>query len=293
MDNIVHIPVIFWHRGGSDYLKTALRQAEKYMSEVILIGDKDNRSFSMNWHDTDLLPSNKWEEFQSVYENFSLNDAKFEMRCFERYFYVREFCSREQIDRFFLMDSDLLIFDNLNLYFSDAERAFSRTERKTESWSVSPHCGLWSLKDIISFTDYLIRYYRTSVDVLKGKFEEFKRNNTKGGICDMTLLYLWLRENDLPYQNTAETGRYCIDHAISVAHNAIPDEYKTSVLTGCKKIHFMHGKPYLTKRDGTKVRALALHCSGGYKNYMSYLVKEKNWIILFAVRIVKKLSRKM
>lgn len=204
MDTIEQIPVIFWHRGESEYLKTALRQAEKYMDKVILIGDKDNRTFSTSWHDMDLLPSEKWAEFKSEYVNLSLNNAIFELRCFERYFYVREFCLRKRIDRFFLIDSDVLLFDNLNLFFQDIRRAFSRTNRKTESWSVSPHCGLWSLKDIISFTDYMLEYYKTNVYVLKEKFEKFKQNNTKGGICDMTLLYLWLKESNLPYQNTAE-----------------------------------------------------------------------------------------
>lgn len=88
MNKLVAIPVIMCHRGNSDYLKTALRQAEKYANTVILLGDEKNKNIMANWIDMDQYTHEKFDAFKKVYTNLSMNDAMFELRCFERYFYV-------------------------------------------------------------------------------------------------------------------------------------------------------------------------------------------------------------
>lgn len=198
------IPIIMWHRGNSDYLKIALRQAEKYADNVILLGDDKNKSFSDHWIDMDQYSDEKYNEFKRVYVNLSMNDDIFELRCFERYFYVLEYSKKANIERFILCDSDVLLFENLDVFFDDKTKAFSHTCSEPDGWAVSPHCALWTMNDMESFTDFLIKYYSSNKQILVDCFTKYKANHNKGGICDMTLLYLWLRDSNGKYFNTAE-----------------------------------------------------------------------------------------
>lgn len=151
----------------------------------------------------DKLPDNKYKQFRSVYKNLSLNDDIFELRCFERYFYVLEYCLKANIKRLILCDSDVLIFENLYKYFKSEYRAFSHLQTKPDGMAVSPHCSLWSIEDLESFVDFLLYYYQNNVEALERIFNDYKNIYNKGGICDMTLIYLWLRDKELPYFNTA------------------------------------------------------------------------------------------
>ena len=114
----------------------------------------------------------------------------------------------------------------------------------------------------------------------------------------MTLLWHWLDKYQLPYFNTAimqEVGGEIVDHAISVPDNGKRNEYVVSKLTGCKLVTFKNNMPYFRSREqGEETLVIALHCSGGYKNYMSYFSLGKSNIVnLFAHRILLKIRGKM
>lgn len=109
----------------------------------------------------------------------------------------------ENIDRFILCDSDVLLFENLDEYFKDKNIAFSHTCSEPDGWAVSPHCDLWTMRDMESFTEFLIKFYAHNKQILVDCFEKYKVNHNKGEICDMTLLYLWLQDSNKKYFNTA------------------------------------------------------------------------------------------
>lgn len=94
-------------------MKVALEQAAKCNDNVVLLGDEKNASTWDNYYNMDELPDERYQKFRKVYKNLSLNDEVFELRCFERYFYVLEYCKRMKLDRIILCDSDLLIYKNL------------------------------------------------------------------------------------------------------------------------------------------------------------------------------------
>ena len=257
--------IVFWHRGNSWYLKTALEQAAKYNRNIVLLGDDKNSNIWNTFYNMDKLSDKKYWEFRRVYKNLSMNDEVFELRCFERYFYVFEYCKQMKLDRIILCDSDLMIYQNLTQYFAGKNRAFSHTLSEPEGMSISPHCSLWMIGDLEKFTNYLIDYYHTKVRHLEKIYEEYKITHSKGGICDMTLLWLYLNDNRLTYFNTAVVrgNSAIVDHAISVSDNGTKNEYIMSKLTGCKVVFFKDGIPYFrTKMTNKDVPVVALHCSG-------------------------------
>lgn len=164
--------ILFWHRENSWYLKTALQQAKKFNSKVVLLGDEKNLDVWSDSYNMDELPSDKYEAFKDVYQNYSLNNKIFELRCFERYFYVYEYCKKIQLNRIILCDSDLLIYQNLTQYFSGQTRAFSHTVSNPDGMAVSPHCSLWTLEDLESFVSFLIAYYQLHSKKLEEIFNQ-------------------------------------------------------------------------------------------------------------------------
>lgn len=291
------LPLVFYHKGNSDYLKVSLDASKKYAQRVILVGDFSNRNLVDEWVNTDELNSEKLNSFKKVYKNLSLNGELFEYRCFERYFYIYEACVQLHIKKFIMCDSDLLIFSELDDIFRGYDLAFSNTVGN--NGALSPHCSLWTIEEMNSFINFLIAFYENDIHILENIFNDYKKHNNKGGICDMTLLWLWCKKYDKRYLNTAlqftvNGEKCCIDHAIHSGTNGTKDEYIKSRLTGCKVIKWNNDIPYFIKKDGHKVRVLAAHCSGGYKNYMSHISKNKfNILCLFILRVMYKLVRKM
>lgn len=164
--------------------------------------------------------------------------------------------------------------------------------------AISPHCSLWSLVYLGQFVDFLNDYYCSDIEYLEDVFTKYKAAHDKGGICDMTLLWLWLDKYHLPYFNTAimlEVGWAIVDHAISVPDNGKRNEYAVSKLTGCKVVKFKNGMPYFrTRKNSEDVLVVALHRTGGYKNYMSYFsLGKSNTVNLFAHRFLLKIRGKM
>lgn len=90
-------------------------------------------------------------------------------------------------------------------------------------------------------------------------------------------------------------GGEIVDHAISTPDNGKRNEYVVSKLTGCKVVKFKNGMPYFrTRKNGENILAVALHCSGGYKNYMPFFsLKKYNTVNLFVHRLILKIRGKM
>ena len=143
--------------------------------ELVLRLQEKNASTWDNYYNMDELPDEKYQKFRKVYKNLSLNDEVFELRCFERYFYVLEYCKRMKLDRIILCDSDLLIYKNLTQYFAGKIRAFSHTLSEPEGMAISPHCSLWSLGDLELFVNFLIDYYNSDIEYLVTIIIQYRR----------------------------------------------------------------------------------------------------------------------
>ena len=111
-------PIIFLHRGNSDYLAISLEQA-KYTnpnSRIILLGDNLNSSIGTRVGVEHFLIDNYFNganDFSKIYEHHSTNNYNYELFCFQRWFIISEFVKSQNIDSFIHIDSDVLLFSNL------------------------------------------------------------------------------------------------------------------------------------------------------------------------------------
>ena len=96
---------------------------------------------------------------------------------------------------------------------------------------------------------------------------QFAAKGVRGGVSDMTLLYLWAHAtgNAAPINRVFDGG--VIDHNINGGSNLLANEFR--VRGGAKRIEEIDGHPCLTATaTGEAIRVMALHFQGSAKMAM-------------------------
>lgn len=296
------IPVIFYHTGNQEYLKIALEQCKKYNESVILLGDDSNKGMAAkvgcSWHPVAVYDEcEQWKRFEKSYVGMSTNDDRFELNCFRRFFVIHEFMNANGIDKFVYLDSDILTYVN----FSDitgVENIDSGMsvpkEQSKYGWVANCGISLWNQKSVASFLEYCIDIYENHLGLLEEKWNYHKENQVPGGICDMTLQYLWYK-NDTSCKKVNLVDREnglsgVMDFNVNLATNCYRNEYAMNSLVQIKKIKIENGQAFLRDTDGKKVCVYAIHFLGPAKQYMkSYAYKRKlvlkDYLICYLKRI--------
>lgn len=291
------IPIIIYHEGSQEYLQECINQAKKYNNTVILIGDETNKDMNSDyWFHAAELETEEWREFSDLFYNMSTNSAKFELQCFKRFFMIYSLMKKNIINECIHIDSDILCyydFSKFNVFDGIYDASLSIPKRQDAyRWGVSAMTSYWTKKGIASFCSFVIVAYKDKNALLTEKWNYHQKNNLPGGICDMTLLYLWSKqEKEIKILNTMEEfsigdDKVVIDNNISTVENG----YLYDKLFCLKKVTFYEGIPYLHKEDGTKIRTLALHFQGGAKRYMKFYAgecKRQKLLYYFMAALIK------
>jgi hypothetical protein len=103
--------------------------------------------------------------------------------------------------------------------------------------------------------------------IAQEKWDWHRTTGTAGGVCDMTMLYLWAQNRNDVVNFASPLGGGVFDYNINSAENTQSGEYETWL--GKKKIVFRDGKPYGRRcEDGAIVRFRSLHFQGAAKSQM-------------------------
>lgn len=277
----MNIPVIIFHVGYKNYLKLALKTAKKYNNDVLLIGDESNK-MAWDFHlMKDELTSPVYQDFLKVYTQMSSYNAEYDLLIFERFFALREWMKSNHTKEAWMLDSDVISFGNCSEKYSKylqnsiAALSIPQHQEKDYTWAAFGHNSYWTLEGITSFTDFCIETYSTNLSVLQEKYEWHIKNNIPGGVCEMTLLYLWAKERT-DVLNTAHVyNGITIDNWITSSGNFDLNEYPVT-LGGIKHIRFKEGVPYsFNQKLGKDVAFLSLHFQGSAKKYMNFFANER------------------
>jgi len=306
-------PVAIVHKGSQEYLKWSLMQAKNFANQVVLIGDESNRRFNHIADHQDLrqLKSSYADEFRKLYSHMSDNSYNFEFFCFERWFILYEYMIRNEIDVIVHLDSDVLLYNTSELEFrhniDETICAYHIPDQSYQDmkWFASGHCSFWTRDGLGRFCLFILEKYRHHLAELKKKWDWHQDTKMEGGICDMTLLYLFYKENHKIIQNNAKSDKgFTYDMNINTADNFYSNEYETKrtwLLNHNKKIFFPDHLPYcLNIMEGAPVQFLCLHCQGRTKLLMyHFYTGHKNIIDFFAhwmfvtIFLRRKLTNKM
>lgn len=285
MENVCYIPIVFIHEGNQKYLSYAVRSAEKFNKSVFLIGDNSNKNICKNHIKSSSLIDDKYLKFEKAYIHMSSNVKKFEILCFKRYFLLLNFMKEKRFKSVMMLDSDVLSFCNYSeLGFQNYVCALSMPKYQDEyRWSYSPHCSYWTENSLTDFIEFCLFTYSNNGDILKQKYEWQVKNRLPGGICDMTLLYLWGKDKQ-NFLNTAIIfNESVIDHNIQSSENYEKNEYRFRKVLRIKEIRRIKKEYKLYNNEKKKyVKLYAIHCQGSAKELMEGYFEGKN---IFVIRI--------
>ncbi len=270
----IEIPVVIVHYGNSpNYLKLALKSAFKLNSKVMLIGDKYNKNTWKNHWDGTGLKSQKYQDFLENYIQMSPYNSRW-----KRWFLLEEWMKIAKVEKIFLLDSDLVSFANysqevLPVLPNNCISALMIPKCQDDfDWVASPHCSYWTIDGLKEFTNFCIESYRdeTILKKLEAKYNWHIKNRKPGGVCEMTLLYLWSKKNSQVLNLAEGINNSTIDHNINTSDNYLENEYKMRF--GLKSFKFKNARPYGYNQILQKeIRFLCIHCQGIAKGVMRCL----------------------
>jgi hypothetical protein len=275
------IPVVFTHRGDQDYVQVAVKQAKQWNGRVILLGDEANSDWDVEHYPIADYFSEDAERVADCYEHMCSNPHDFELYNLQEFFVLREFMRRQELDKIFACDSDVMIYADLaeeEKKFGDYLAVYSIPQEQWEyRWSASAHAAYWTFSGLCAFCDFIEKTYtaETGLAKLREKWRWHQENGVGGGVCDMTLLWLFhLESAHLVHDICRVVGDVAFDHNIRVGENSFPDEYRMD--GELKQVDWQNSQPHCWHRELERwVRFAVLHFQDGAKPLMGEYYREK------------------
>ena len=110
--------IVIIHMGFAKYLLYVLRQIKitNPNSEIFLISDKENKKYSKysTFVDISKIQSLESKSFKEKYIHLGKSSPNYEMFCMLRWIILRDFMREYNIKECLHIDSDILIFSDLN-----------------------------------------------------------------------------------------------------------------------------------------------------------------------------------
>ena len=275
-------PILFLHTGNPPFLNTAIQRLRLSNSnDIMLLGDESNSGIEgvSHYHITDYFESAKDFE-ENYYIHMSTNSYEFELICYQRWFIIQQFIEKNNIENFWYLDSDVIVYGNLDEYLKSTlpNKTFDLVGFDTKNCgggdSFMPCFNFFSKKLINEITAFMLKSYVVDdiLTQLKNKWNKHQTEKIEGGICDMTQLKLYF---DMHY------GELTIFNSYNVSNKLIPDgnfnsklnyskeriAYKTYL--GRKFTYVKDYKAYGYLEDGSKVEFIATHFQSDAKAEMT------------------------
>ena len=271
------VPIIVVHRGNQQYLRDALRCAREAGNKVILIGDETN-SKDVDWIDYKACASEEYVRFEKAYEHMSSNPYKFELICFERYFLTYTYMKKNHIDECVMMDSDICLYEKVTpMSFYGVDLAISIPEQKTKyTMAASAHFSYWKIETMKKMLEFLIASYENELEDIYEKWNWHKETNTPGGICDMTLLYLFAKQYEGTILNTDEVLTPLLFDQVMSDYKNHGMEFITMKNGHTKKVFKTKEEKMCYKTTDDEIfPVLYIHAQGGDKRYIFAVSRKK------------------
>ena len=281
------VKVLFVHLQGAkgnvveDYLIYALLFALESGNQVALLYDgylslpkkfENFESKGMFMHRRIYLQGNDTltetsKVFGSKYRHRSTNAYEFELISFQRFFIMEQFMKEEGLPSIMYVDSDVTLLADISKYTACRDRCdvIVSTPSEYPFNPTSAHTSFWKLEGLAEFNTFLLNYYSNTERIaeLDNIWEKYKvrieEEGMKGGICDMTLLGLFLKQN---HDRTNISRRFEICN--SYLDNSVLIDHKCSFRDDDNFHQDTHGRPYLS--TGTSdVPLISMHFQGNCK----------------------------
>lgn len=188
------IPIVYVRFGkpqSHTYLST--KHAFEQNDIVHYIGEKGDLPFTskLGFHEISKY-ENDIHKLKQLYIPLSSNSPIFEFYCIARWFVLKNFARKHNIDKLYYCDDDVYNFCNINDIsdiYSDYFASFCITSVSDEMNSISACCSFWTLAALEDFCEFVLDEYANNIDKYIKRWHYCFNNNIRGGVSDMTLLY--------------------------------------------------------------------------------------------------------
>lgn len=125
---------------------------------------------------------------------------KHELRCFQRWFVLKEFMMKNNISRSFFGDGDSSVFMNIKSAIRHREHCSAIINIDAQQhdlyWCAAGEASVWTIAAIVDFCSFTLEMYQTKDNILRIKAAG------RTSVVDMSLLWLWY----VSRQNAASAG---------------------------------------------------------------------------------------
>jgi hypothetical protein len=253
------LPIVFMHRGNSDYLMHTLSQARlsNPNSPIYLLGDATNNTYP--WVNHELYSSyfEQAAEFAKVYRHFSSNEFVYTRFDFQRWLILAEFLRAKGYPQCLYLDSDVMLYSDVTRDISKfAEYDFAMAHITGSVFFLNE---LATLEDLSRFIlNIYTRKDRYHYNRMLAHYVARRDSQLPGGACDMMALYYY---RELHFGRVGEVAQV-IDG--SVYDLNINESQGFEMQDQIKSLTWEDGIPYGKHlRSGQKVRFNSLHFQGG------------------------------
>lgn len=267
MCKYIDIPIIIVHKGDSFYLSPVLKQIRLFNpdSHIYLLSDDSTSHYKNVIHRNVSDYSDGANMFKKVYSHMSINPYDYELFCFQRWFIIRDFVKKEKLDYFLCLDSDVLLYCNVNEVFSkfiDYDFTICKV--------MGPCFSLFKSSSIEKLCSYMTSLY-TDKNHFSRLVSFYDTVKGIGGVCDMTAL-TW-------YQQDVSDNVLDLIHPVNGAcfDGNISDPMGFEMLNRRKRIYWKNDLPYgLYLATNTYVKFYGLHLQGGAKHDIYKYILDEN-----------------
>jgi hypothetical protein len=260
--------ILFIHKGDSWYLSYALKQAKKSNphANIILLGDDSNTKYSnivKHFYITEYFEAA--QQLALIYKHFSTTGYDHELFCIQRWFIMLELANALNIDHIMLVDTDVLLFQDINIFLNNIKVDYEFSQGITNPMGF---VFFKSRENLKKMCDYIFDFYSTSdgIEVLTQMFSNWKIENAVGGVSDITFFYLYKIKYPNCYMNfelpPIEGNAFCF---------SLESSYYIRNRDGYIVIKWIDNIPYATLLTGEKVSVMGIHCFGLQKRYIRKL----------------------
>ena len=266
--------IIFIHKGDSWYLPYALCQCIKSnpSARVILLGDDANKKYN-NIVEHQLIEdySIEADDFSKLYKHYSTQPYDYELFCIQRWFIWLNFMNENNLDYALLPDTDVLIFEDISLYFKHIQKPFDFTKGES-NYMGFVYMNRESLTKICNFINDVYKA-ETKTGNLKSMYEKYRKVEKYGGISDISL-FCYYEELHKP-KNVINTESNSMDNRLFI--HSMQSKLFQHDTQHYVKISNVKGLYYVKQKD-VLYSVIGMHCFGSQKILiLKYYTGDNAW----------------
>lgn len=263
--------IIITHRGNPPHLKYVLSQIAHTNPDanIILMGDESNKNCRFTKH---VFLKDYWNmanDFAQVYTHLNSTSVEYELFCYQRWFCVYEYMKAHNLEDVFSLDSDVLVYDNLNdlhALLKNYPFAISAKNLDAENpgwWIAGPPIGYFHRDALKRMLDLFIKSYQDKkyLSLFDEKMNWHHSRNEPFGVCDMTQIFFFAQENKNKFFNLSQP--FVLNGELTRIDETIMDTTECVADGVRKKLVFENGAVYaFDKNTNKKLRFPLIHFQG-------------------------------